>query len=61
MTSQSHINRLNNARSRCDELEATMVEIQQKIERRRELLSGHIKQLQISLEKKQDSAEKTPQ
>jgi len=52
MTSQVYINRLRTAMAHCDELEEIMVEIQSKIESRREVLAKNIHELQQRLDKK---------
>ncbi len=54
MTSQIYINRLRTAMAHCDELEATMVEIQSKIESRREVLAKNIHELQQRLDRKSE-------
>lgn len=52
MSSHIYVDRLHSALARCDELEETVIEIQQRIEQRRGRLSEHIRQLQMCLEKK---------
>jgi len=57
MTSQVYINRLRTAMAHCDELEEIMVEIQSKIESRREVLAKNIDELQQRLDKKPELAQ----
>ncbi len=57
MNSQIYLQRLRHAMAHCDELEATVVEIQTKLESRREVLAETIQQLQQRLEKNEERKE----
>lgn len=53
MNSQVYLQRLRHALAHCDELESTILEIQNKLECRRGQLAETMLQLQLKLEKKE--------